>query len=72
MDFNFTQPYVLGDFKEWHKGIPYYGFWALEINSEQLLSQVSNAQNQLAPWLHSGYQRQPHLVSSLKCDSHSY
>jgi 2'-5' RNA ligase len=62
MDFNFTQPYVLGDFKEWHKGIPYYGFWALEINSEQLLSQVSNTQTQLAPWLHSNYKRQPHIT----------
>ena len=62
MDFNFTQPYVLGDFKEWHKGIPFYGFWALEIDSKKVLAQVSDAQYQLAPILHPGYQRQPHIT----------
>ena len=62
MDFNFTQPYVLGDFKEWHKGIPYYGFWALEIDSEKVLSEIFNAQSQLTPILHAGYQRQPHIT----------
>ena len=62
MDFNFTQPYVLGDFKEWHKGIPFYGFWTLEIDSKKILSQISNTQSQLARILHSGYQRQPHIT----------
>lgn len=62
MDFNFTQPYVLGDFKEWHKGIPYYGFWALEIDNEKVLTEIFNAQSQLTSILHAGYQRQPHIT----------
>tara|TARA_R110001599_G_scaffold302362_1_gene508029 strand:- start:7345 stop:7956 length:612 start_codon:yes stop_codon:yes gene_type:complete len=50
------------DFKEWHRGIPYYGFWAILVDCPKLLSKVSKAQTQLQPFFLPGYTRQAHIT----------
>lgn len=50
------------DFKEWHLGIPNYGFWAILVDSPKLLSVVSEAQTQLQPFFLPGYTRQAHIT----------
>jgi 2'-5' RNA ligase len=50
------------DFKEWHLGIPYYGFWAILVDNPKLLSVVSKAQTQLQPFFLPSYRRQAHIT----------
>lgn len=50
------------DFTEWHRGIPYYGFWAIMIDQADCQSYVSHAQSYLSHFLLPGYQRQAHIT----------
>lgn len=52
------------NFKEWHLGIPYYGFWAILIDNPKLLSVISKAQVQLQPFFLPSYNRQAHITLS--------
>jgi 2'-5' RNA ligase len=59
-----TQSTELRDFFEWHQGIKYYGFWAIEINNKNCLKRIHASQQQLADKLHPHYLRQPHITLS--------
>ena len=50
------------DFKEWHGGIPFYGFWAILIDQPEYLSVFSKAQNHLQGFFLPGYARQAHIT----------
>ncbi|MFT4763935.1 MAG: 2'-5' RNA ligase [Oleispira sp.] len=62
LDHEVTQPTELRDFFEWHQGIKYFGFWAIEIKQQQCLQQIKIAQQHLAKKLHPHYLRQPHIT----------
>ena len=59
-----TQPTELRDFFEWHQGIKYYGFWAIEVQSQQCLQQLNRCQQAIADTLHPHYLRQAHITLS--------
>ncbi len=59
-----TQPTELRDFFEWHRGIKYYGFWAIEVQSQQCLQQLNRCQQAIADTLHPHYLRQAHITLS--------
>jgi len=70
---NTTYPTELRDFVEWHKGVKYFGFWAIEITDLACLEKIGRYQNHLSHRLHMGYVRQPHITlaaSGLMCDEH--
>lgn len=70
---NFTQPTELRDFFEWHQGIPFYGFWAIEINHQDCLQRIEHCKKLLADKLHPHYLRQAHITlsaSGLLSDNH--
>ena len=46
-----TQPLVLRDYPEWHRGRRHYGVWLLELESEPLQQRMQRLRAQLAPWL---------------------
>ncbi|MDR0477207.1 MAG: hypothetical protein LBH14_04640, partial [Desulfobulbaceae bacterium] len=52
----------LRDFSEWHQGIRHYGFWCLLIDDPPWQRVIASAQAQMAPFLHPGYERQPHVT----------
>jgi 2'-5' RNA ligase len=73
LDFNTTYPIELRDFKEWHKGIKYFGFWAIEITSPLCLNKIKIYQEHLKDKLHPNYLRQAHITlitSGLLSDKH--
>lgn len=70
---NFTQPTELRDFFEWHQGIPFYGFWAIEIKNPDCLQRIEYCKKLLADKLHPHYLRQAHITlsaSGLLSDNH--
>lgn len=52
----------LDDWPQWHRGIRQYAVWCLPVNDPQWLAFIDQAQTQLSPWLHPGYERQPHIT----------
>jgi 2'-5' RNA ligase len=52
----------LRDFPEWHGGIRHYAVWALPVDCPLWLQRITDLQRQLAPLLHPGYARQPHIT----------
>jgi len=50
------------NFKEWHEGIPYYGFWAVLIDSSDLMQRVLEAQSHLQHFFLPDYKRQAHIT----------
>ena len=64
LDNETTQPTELRDFIEWHQGIKYYGFWAIEIHNQACLKKIKLSQQQLTDKLHPNYLRQPHITLS--------
>jgi len=50
------------NFKEWHMGIPYYGFWAIMIERPEHLSLISKVQSHLQHFFLPGYSRQAHIT----------
>lgn len=59
-----TQPSELRDFFEWHQGIPYYGFWGIEIDNQESLQRIESSKKILADQLHPNYLRQSHITLS--------
>ena len=59
-----TQPTELRDFFEWHQGIKYYGFWAIEVQNPRCLQQLNIWQQSIADTLHPNYLRQAHITLS--------
>ncbi len=52
----------LRDFPEWHQGIRHYAVWTLPVEEPAWLERIAGLQQQLAPLLHPGYVRQPHVT----------
>jgi len=52
----------LRDFRQWHRGVPHYGFWCLMIDDPAWQNAVALAQTHMAGFLHPGYRRQPHVT----------
>lgn len=70
---NTTYPTELRDFVEWHKGVKYFGFWAIEVRDRKCVEKIGRYQKHLANRLHRGYVRQPHITlaaSGLMSDDH--
>ncbi|MGB3752087.1 MAG: 2'-5' RNA ligase family protein [Arcobacteraceae bacterium] len=59
---NTTYPTELRDFFEWHKGVKYFGFWAIEVTDLECLEKIGRYQKHLAHRLHPDYARQPHIT----------
>ena len=59
---NTTHATELRDVVEWHQGIQYFGFWAIEIFDTACREKIRVHQAQLAPLLHPDYLRQPHIT----------
>jgi len=57
-----TFPTELRDFVEWHKGVKYFGFWAIEVTDLASLEKIGRYQKHLAHRLHLNYSRQPHIT----------
>lgn len=56
----------LRDFYEWHKGVEYFGFWAIEVSGSDCLKKIRLHRDYLSERLHSGYLRQPHITLALE------
>lgn len=54
-----------GCLEAWRQGRDRYFCWVVEIASEPILTRIDHWQQQLAPWLLSDYQRQPHLTIAI-------
>jgi 2'-5' RNA ligase len=52
----------LRDFRKWHRGIAHYGLWCLMVDDPAWQQAITLAQKHLAPFLHPGYRRQPHIT----------
>ncbi len=52
----------LRDFPEWHHGIRHYAVWTLPVETPAWLERIAYLQQRLAPLLHPGYHRQPHIT----------
>jgi 2'-5' RNA ligase len=52
----------LADCPQWHGGVRDYAVWLLPITEPRWCAFIERAQQQLRPWLHPGYQRQPHIT----------
>lgn len=52
----------LDDCPQWHHGIRHYAVWCLPVEDPGWLAFIQQAQAVLSPWLHPGYQRQPHIT----------
>jgi 2'-5' RNA ligase len=61
----FTVRNVRRDFPKWHLGRPAYALWALEFDTDGVMSRMQAAHAHLAPWLLDDYSRQPHITLSL-------
>lgn len=73
LDFDTTYPTELRDFPKWHKGIKYFGFWAIEISNQDCLDKIKKHQDHLSDKLHTQYLRQAHitlLASGLLSDNY--
>ncbi|PCM46140.1 2'-5' RNA ligase family protein [Marinobacter sp. ANT_B65] len=73
LDLDATYPAELRDFREWHKGTPYFGFWAVEVSNPACLNKIEMYQEHLSDELHGGYARQPHITlapAGLLADNH--
>ena len=46
-----TQPLVLRDYPEWHRGRRHYGVWLFELQSELLQQRMQRLRAHLSPWL---------------------
>lgn len=62
LDFKTTYASELRDFPEWHKGIKYFGFWAIEISSKDCQKKIKKYQEFFTDKLHKNYLRQPHIT----------
>ena len=60
--FKTTYPIQLQDFPTWHKGIKYFGFWAIEVSNSHCKDKIKNYQNHLSSFLHPNYSRQAHIT----------
>jgi 2'-5' RNA ligase len=73
LDVDITCPTELRDFPEWHKGVKYYGFWAIEVSTQACHHKINKHKTHLADKLHRHYLRQPHITlmaSGLLADNH--
>lgn len=50
------------DFREWHRGIAYYGFWAVLIEDKQWGSHIVKIQDYLKDYFLPDYARQAHIT----------
>lgn len=57
-----TEALVDKNFEEWHRGIPYFGFWAIMIEQPEALALISKAQEHLQHFFLPHYSRQPHIT----------
>ena len=62
LNLSTTYETELRDFHEWHKGIKYFGFWAIEVSNSVCLDKIKLYQEQFSDKLHSNYSRQPHIT----------
>ncbi|SIS66029.1 2'-5' RNA ligase family protein [Neptunomonas antarctica] len=62
LNLDTTYPAALHDFSEWHKGIKYFGFWAIEISTPDCQNKIRTHQEDLSDKLHAYYLRQPHIT----------
>jgi 2'-5' RNA ligase len=58
----YTIKNVCQDFPDWHRGRPYYAFWAIDVDCQTVRRQVQAAEQHLAGFLLDGYCRQPHVT----------
>ncbi len=66
-----TQANAARDFVAWHRGRPRFGVWAIEVDHLQVRNRLRRGRAALAPFLLSGYRRQPHVTlfaSGFPCD----
>jgi len=73
LDLDATYPAELRNFREWHKGTPYFGFWAVEVSNPACRNKIEAYQKHLSDKLHAGYARQPHITlvpAGLLADNH--
>lgn len=73
LDFDTTYKSEIRDFPEWHKGVKYFGFWAIEVRNSTCLDKIKIHQDHLKDKLHTNYSRQPHITlfaSGLLCDNY--
>ena len=61
LQYNYTQPTELRDFPQWHQGIEFYGFWAIELRQQDCLEKIAYYQQCLSSKLHPNYLRQAHI-----------
>ena len=50
------------DFVEWHGGVNHYAFWAIEVPCPHWRRLFRAARRHVAPWVHAGYSRAPHVT----------
>ena len=62
LNLSTTYETELRDFPQWHKGIKYFGFWAIEVSSLACLDKIKLYQEQFSDKLHPNYSRQPHIT----------
>jgi len=62
LDSNVTISTKIRDFYEWHGGVKYFGFWAIEITSLACQNKIKSFQKHLQNRLHPCYLRQPHIT----------
>ena len=73
LNFDTTCKIELRDFPTWHKGIKYFGFWAIEVSNLECQDKIKIYQEYLSSFLHPNYLRQPHITivaSGLLCDEY--
>jgi len=52
----------LRDFPQWHRGVKYFGFWAIEVSNKDCIDKIKKYQEYLKKELHLNYFRQPHIT----------
>lgn len=57
-----TIPHRDRDFAEWHNGVSQYGFWAVVVDDSNCLELFDAARSHVKPFIHPGYQREPHIT----------
>lgn len=62
LNLSTTYETELRDFPQWHKGIKYFGFWAIEVSSLACLDKIKLYQEQFSDKLHPNYSRHPHIT----------
>ena len=62
LNLSTTYETELRDFPQWHKGIKYFGFWAIEVSTLACLDKIKLYQEQFSDKLHPNYLRQPHIT----------